>query len=252
MDGINYGFGLSRNTKFARLAPLGIPPMPNGWYTPFAQNVFDMPLVVECSDESLSRYIKPSSLSPGCGSIKHIVPPRVNEFGRRIGSVNKEAHKCLCTLRSKLQNADTASMHVTMATLAFCTTLVQIFSKEYEQRYGDVTFERQTKKKAIPVQVTDIDTDIDTDAVSVQAQPVTEVQTKRVTISVLQHDIYYSINISNAGDDDLKFQTKAGVYGDRVWGGYLVSASDMVKWLTDDLSTRLIALLLPTAPASGV
>ena len=215
MDKIHYGFGLSRNTKFRKV----IPPQPterSAWEL-LAQHIFDTPYVVECCDKKMTRSI---TRVCGLGLHKHMVPPRVNQIGRRIGSIDRGARIFMCKLQSKLQNADTALMHFNMATLSLFTTVVQIFSKEYEHQCGDVTFERL--------------------GIS-------------VNMSMHQYDRFYSIRVSN-NQGEMYFVSKSGVYDKEVTlgGTYFVKADDMVKWLTDNLSPRLIALVFPPAPASGV
>ncbi len=215
MDEIHYGFGLSRNTKFRKVIPPE--PVDKSAWAALTQHIFDTSYVVECCDKKLTRSI---TRLYGIQFNKHMVSPRVNQIGRRIGSIDRGAHKLMCELQSKLKNDDTALQHFTMATLSLCTTVVQIFSKEYEHQRGDMTFECLGNS---------------------------------VHMSMRQEDSYYTISVSN-NQGEHNYLSKAGVYDRevRLGGTYFVSAAEMVKWLTDNLSPRLIALVFPTTPASAV
>ncbi len=184
----------------------------------FSEVMFQSCEVVEFIDDSLSTR-ELSELRFEYMTV-HLVKPRVNQLGKMIGSVTTQSRFFMKDCESKLSNTETSREHITRKVHNFCMQTVSTTSHKVEFMMNELTFYYKNQKA--------------------------------LQLDMYQWDRHYSISLINVGGQ-YEFLNKSGYYENGEKLNCFLDASDMVKWLVDNLTPRVLACMtLKDASASGV
>ena len=179
--------------------------------------IFQSSEVVDCFDESL----RTCELGE-CGfqyTTVHLVLPQVNQLGKMIGSVTKQSRLFMKECEKNLSNTKTKREYITREIHDFCMHTVRTMSHLEVQYRGDVSLKYQNQRI--------------------------------FKLNMYQFDSRYSMSIIR-DSPSYSYIFQSGNYENGEQLTCFLNVSDMVKWLMDNLSPHVLAIMTREAPASDV